>query len=270
MLTLGVNSKPKLSTEVFVQLRELIYSRCGISFSDSKKYILESRLAKRLELKNLKSFGDYYYYLMYDRSKEEEISVLINTIVTNETSFFRDQPQLDAFQKGVVPRVVEAKKRGMQRTIRVWSAACSTGEEPYTLAMMLMEALGPDGWILEVIGSDISDNVLHSAKRATYEQYALRNVPPMFLSKYFSNSGDSYTINENVRRLVKYRNVNLVNSFETRLVKEIDVAFCRNVLIYFDDASKKKTVSHIYDSLVKGGYLFVGFAESLHNVTRLF
>ncbi len=270
MLTLGVNSKPKLSTEVFAQLRELIYSRCGISFADSKKYLLESRLAKRLELRNLKSFDDYYYYLMYDRSKEEEVSVLINTIVTNETSFFRDQVQLDAFQKGVVPKIVESKKRGAKRTIRVWSAACSTGEEPYTLAMMLLETVGPEGWTLEVIGSDISDNVLNSAKKATYEQYSLRNAPPAFLSKYFANSGGSYTVKENVQRLVKYRKINLMNSFETRLIRDIDVVFCRNVLIYFDDASKKKAVSHLYDSLVKGGYLFVGFSESLHNVTRLF
>jgi chemotaxis protein methyltransferase CheR len=271
MLTLGVNSKPKLSSEVFTQLRELIYSRCGISFADSKKYLLESRLAKRLELRNLKNFDDYYCYLMYDRSKEEEISVLVNTIVTNETSFFRDQAQLDAFQKGVVPKLVEVKKRAMKRTIRVWSAACSTGEEPYTLAMMLMEALGPDGWTLEVIGSDISDNVLNSAKKAAYEQYSLRNAPPAFLSKYFSNSsGGVYTVKEDVQRLVKYRKINLMNSFETRLVNDIDVVFCRNVLIYFDDVSKKKAVSHLYDSLVKGGYLFVGFSESLHNVTRLF
>jgi chemotaxis protein methyltransferase CheR len=207
---------------------------------------------------------------MYDRSKEEEVSVLINTIVTNETSFFRDQVQLDAFQKGVVPRLVEAKKRAAKNTIRVWSAACSTGEEPYTLAMMLMEALGPEGWMLEVIGSDISDNVLSSAKKATYEQYSLRNAAPAFLSKYFSNTGGSYTVKDNVQRLVKYRKINLMNSFETRLIKDIDVVFCRNVLIYFDDASKKKAVSHLYDSLCKGGYLFVGFSESLHNVTRLF
>lgn len=270
MLTLGVDTKPKLSSEVFNQLRELIYSRCGISFADSKKYLLESRLAKRLEFRNLKSFDDYYYYLMYDRSKEEEVSALINTIVTNETSFFRDQAQLDAFQKGVVPRLVEAKKRAANRTIRVWSAASSTGEEPYTLAMMLMEALGPEGWILEVIGSDISDNVLNSARKAIYDQYSLRNAPPVWLSKYFSNSGSSYTVKENVQKLVKFRKINLMNSFETRLIRDIDVVFCRNVLIYFDDASKKKTVGHLYDSLVKGGYLFVGFSESLHNVTRLF
>ena len=270
MQTLGINSKPKLSAEVFAQLRDLIYSRCGISFADSKKYLIESRLVKRLELRNLKSFDDYLYYLMYDRDKEEEVSFLLNSIVTNETSFFRDQVQLDAFYKGVVPKLVEVKKKVLSKVFRVWSSASSTGEEPYTLAILLLEALGPEGWTIEVIGSDISDNVLKSAKNATYDQYSLRNSPPALVSKYFSNSGGSYTVNDNVKKLVKFKKINLMNVFETRLIREIDVVFCRNVLIYFDDASKKKTISHLYDSLVKGGYLFVGFSESLHNVTRLF
>jgi chemotaxis protein methyltransferase CheR len=268
--TLGINSKPKLSTEVFAQLRDLIYSRCGISFADSKKYLIESRLVKRLELKNLKSFDDYFYYLMYDRNKEEEVSFLLNSIVTNETSFFRDQVQLDAFYKGVVPKLVEVKKKTSSKVFRVWSSASSTGEEAYTLAILLLEALGPEGWTIEVIGSDISDNVLRSAKNATYDQYSLRNSPPGLVTKYFANSGGSYAVKDNVKRLVKFKKINLINSLETRLVMDVDVVFCRNVLIYFDDASKKKTISHLYDSLVKGGYLFVGFSESLHNVTRLF
>ncbi len=270
MPTLGVSNKPKLSNEVFGQLRELIYSRCGISFADSKKYLIESRLIKRLELRNLKSFEDYHYYLMYDKNKEGEVSFLLNSIVTNETSFFRDQVQLDAFSKGVVPKLIESKKLMSRKVFRVWSSASSTGEEPYTLAMLLLEVLGPEGWTIEVIGSDISDNVLTSAKNAVYDQYSLRNSPPALVSKYFDNSAGSYAVKESVKKLVKFKKINLMNAFETRLIRDIDVVFCRNVLIYFDDASKKKTIGHLYDSLVKGGYLFVGFSESLHNVTRLF
>src|SRR3972149_6636832 len=137
MLRLGVDTRPRLSNEVFKNLSALIYNRCGISFGESKKYLLESRLSKRLEIKNLKSFEDYYYYLMYDKDKEKEVSVLVNTIVTNETSFYRDGAQLDAFRVGVMPRVVEHK--GKAKSMRLWSAACSTGEEPFTLAMMLLE-----------------------------------------------------------------------------------------------------------------------------------
>lgn len=271
MLTLGVNSKPKLSDEVFKNLKDLIYDRCGISFGPTKKYLLESRLTKRLELKGLKSFDEYLYYLQYDPSRESEISVLLNTIVTNETSFFRDPSQLDAFGAGVVPRIVEERGNGAGKALRVWSAACSTGEEPLALAMMLHDAgLPMKGWMVEVLGSDISDNVLETAKKAVYEKYTLRNATEECLNKHFTAEGEKYSVKPHLQKMVRYRKINLMSSFETRLIKNIDVIFCRNVLIYFDDASKKKVVSNLYDSLSKGGYLFVGFSESLHSVTRLF
>lgn len=271
MLTLGINSKPKLSYETFCLLRDIIYARCGIFFADTKKYLLETRLSRRLEEKNLKTFEDYYYFLNYDHDKEKELINVLNCIVTNETSFFRDMPQLEVFMKGVVPRVVDEKLKSGNRMLKVWSAASSTGEEPYTLAMMLMEdGLQAKGFGIDVLGSDISDIVLRSAEAATYEKYSLRNTPEVYLKKYFVSNGESYTVAKKVQELVKYRKVNLVDTFETRMIRNVDIIFCRNVLIYFDDASKKKAVSHLYDSLAKGGYLFVGFSETLHNVTRLF
>lgn len=273
MLTLGINNKPKLSHETFCQLRDIIYSKCGIFFADTKKYLLETRLSRRIEEKNLKSFEDYYYYyLTYDRERESEMTNVLNSIVTNETSFFRDMPQLEAFQKGVVPQVIEAKsKAASARTLKVWSAASSTGEEPYTLAMMLMESgLPARGWTLDILGTDLSDLVLKSAGAGVYEKYSLRNTPELYLKKYFTGNGDSYAVQKKVQEIVKFRKLNLVDSLETRMVKGMDIIFCRNVLIYFDDASKKKAVSHLYDSLNSGGYLFVGFSETLHNITRLF
>lgn len=272
MLTLGLSSKPKLSNETFVLLRDMIYARSGIYFADTKKYLLETRLARRLEEKNLKTFEDYYYFLNYDPQKEKELVHVVNCIVTNETSFFRDMAQLESFSKGVVPKVVEEKaKAGGPKVFRVWSAASSTGEEPYTLAMMLLEeGLGSKGWSIEVYGSDISDNVLRSCEAATYDRYSLRNTPEQYVRKYFASNGDSFSVSKKVQELVKFRKINLVDSVETRVMKGMDVVFCRNVLIYFDDSSKKKAVGHLYDSLAKGGYLFVGFSETLHNVTRLF
>jgi chemotaxis protein methyltransferase CheR len=268
---LGVQNKPKLGKEAFDQLRTLIYSKCGISFSDAKKYLLESRLAKRIEARGLKTFDDYIYFLNYDAQKESEIVFLVNTIVTNETSFFRDPVQLKGFDEGVIPKLVEEKKKVNNKRMKIWSAASSTGEEPYTLAIMLLElGLGTDGWSIEVTGSDISDNVLRSAKAATYEQYSIRNATPQQLTKYFVQKEKMYVVAPDVQRLVKYKKINLMNSFETRLVKDNDVIFCRNVLIYFDDASKKKAVANLYDSLAKGGFLFIGFSESLHDITRLF
>jgi len=272
MLTLGINAKPKLSQETFCQLRDIIYSKCGIFFADTKKYLLETRLSRRIEENNLKSFEDYYYYLTYDRDREKEMVNVLNCIVTNETSFFRDMPQLEAFQKGVVPLVVEDKtKKAAQKVLKVWSAASSTGEEPYTLAMMLMEnGLQARGWALELLGTDISDIVLRTATVGAYEKYSLRNTPELYMKKYFAASGDNYTVQKKVQDLVRFRKLNLVDSSETRMVRGMDIIFCRNVLIYFDDASKKKAVSHLYDSLNPGGYLFVGFSETLHNITRLF
>lgn len=271
MLTLGLNNKPKLSNETFTLISGLIYSRSGISFALTKKYLLEARLQKRLEGLSLKTFEDYYYYLTYDAEKEKEITRLLNTVVTNETSFFRDVMQLNAFRKGVMPRLLSDKDRSRSTNIKLWSAACSTGEEPYTLAIMLLDDGIPSrGYGAEILASDLSDNVIKSAQAGVYEKYALRNTPEAYIARYFQNNSDMYAVNKRVRELVRYRKINLYNSLETATVKSVDVIFCRNVLIYFDDASKKKVLAHLYDSLNKGGYLFVGFSESLHDVTRLF
>lgn len=270
MLALGVDCKPKLYRETFQNLRNLIYLKCGISFSDNKIYLLESRLSRRLEEKNLKTFEDYYYYLTYDPQREIEIRNLLSCVVTNETSFFRDPAQLESFSKGVVPKVLERKSRDGGRALRLWSAACSTGEEPYTLAMMLMNENVNAKAAVEVIGSDISDNALRSAERAVYDRYSVRNTPEEYMRRYFVEKGEGYEVRKNVRDAVRLRKINLIDPVETRAVKDADVVFLRNVLIYFDDASRKKAVGHIYDSLIKGGYLIVGFSETLHNITRLF
>jgi len=271
MLTLGLNSKPKLSHETFCLLRDIVYARSGIAFADTKKYLLETRLIRRLEERNLKTFEDYYYFLTYDQGREAEYRHLLNSVVTNETSFFRDPVQLEVFRKGVIPRLLEEKCRTGSKSVRIWSAACSTGEEPYTLAMMLMEeGLVQKGFTIEIIGSDISDVVLKAANAARYDRYSLRNTPEAYLRKYFTPCADAFTVSPKVMETVKFRNLNLFNTTDTRAVRGMDIVFCRNVLIYFDEASKKKVCSHIYDTISKGGYLLVGFSESLHNITRLF
>ncbi|MBE7414835.1 MAG: protein-glutamate O-methyltransferase CheR [Deltaproteobacteria bacterium] len=270
MLTLGIN-KPKLSDETFYLLRDIVYKRSGTFFPENKKYLLETRLARRLELKDLKTFEDYYYFLAYDAERERELQALCNSVVTNETSFFRDGPQLEAFRKGVVSKVIEEKSRASDRSIRVWSAACSTGEEPLTISMMLHEeGVLTRGWNVDILGSDISDGVLRAAAAGVYDKYSLRNTPEEYIRKYFTGSGETYTINSRARSLVRYKKINLVDANETRMVRGMDIVFCRNVLIYFDDASKKKAIGHLYDSMEKGGYLLVGFSESLHSITRLF
>lgn len=266
--------RPKIDKDSFGKLRELIYGRTGIHFTDTKMYLLETRLARRLQDLKLANFSDYCNYLIYDKNKDIEVKNLINTIVTNETSFFRDRTQLEAFRVGVLPRIVDEKKAGgpAGKVIRLWSSASSTGEEPYTLAMMLVEeGLAASGWRIEVVGSDISDNVLVSAKAGHYKGYSIRNTPPEYLQRYFSHVGSEvYAVKPDIKRLVSFKKINLIDPDQTKGVRGMDVVFCRNVLIYFDDAAKKKVIGHIYDNLNPGGYLVIGFSESLHNITRLF
>ncbi len=271
MLIAGSKSRPKVSVETFGLFRDLLYKRCGISLSDSKRYLIETRLSGRLAAMKLKSFEDYYYYLIYDKNKEIEMNNLIGCMVTNETSFYRDRPQLDGFINGVIPDVVKRREKDIIKELRVWSSASSTGEEPYTLAMMMMDkGLHLKGWRITVIGSDISDGVLHSARRAGYEGYTLRNVPDDVKKKYFFKSGENYSVVKRVKDLVTFKKINMMDRKAMGGVKGVDVVFCRNVLIYFDDPSRKAVLTHLYDSLRPGGYLFLGFSESLHNLTRLF
>ncbi len=271
MLVARAKTRPTVSVETFALFRDLLYKRCGMSLSESKRYLIETRLSGRLEAMKLKSFEDYYYYLIYDKNKEIEMNNLIGCMVTNETSFYRDRPQLDGFINGVIPDVVKRREKDIIKELRVWSSASSTGEEPYTLAMMMMEkGFHLKGWRISVIGSDISDGVLRSAKKGVYESYSLRNVPEDLKKKYFFKSGENYAVVKRLKDMVSFKKINMMDKKAMGGIKAADVVFCRNVLIYFDDNSRKTVLTSLYDSLRPGGYLFLGFSESLHNLTRLF
>lgn len=253
-----------LQDATFKQLRDFIYEKSGIYIADSKKYLLENRLIKRIQEKKLSGYEDYLYLLLYGNSADE-ITKLFDVVTTNETFFFREPQQLDVFIENLVPMIVKNNKT---KDVSIWSAACSTGEEPYTIAMLLLEK----GYAIkkEIIGSDISDGTLESAKRAVYNSYSLRNVPLQYLKKYFKPNGQNYELSPAVRTTVKFMNINLIDEKKMKLVTGRDVIFCRNVLIYFDEKAKKKAVSLLYDCLKPGGYLIIGLSESLHNITRAF
>ena len=262
--------KHKMSPLVFAEFRDFIYHLCGISFADSKVYLLEDRLSRRLDEKNLSSYEEYLYFLKYDHGKAVELNNLYNSITTNETSFYRDLPQLTAFMEGVLPLALENKTVG-DKTLRIWSAGCSTGEEPYTLAMMIMESgLIHKGWKIEILASDISERVLKSARRAVYGEYSVRNTPDMIVKKYFEKSDDGFHVSPQVQRHIKFMNINLFDPLQVRTAMNIDVIFCRNVIIYFDDDSKRKVIGHFSDRLVNNGFLVLGFSETLINITRAF
>lgn len=267
-MTVSTTSIP-IKDEIFKQLRDFIYEKTGIYVPDNKKYFLENRLSKILKEKNFRSFEDYLYFLKYSATKQD-IARLFDAITTNETFFFREPQQFEVFSNNLLSQIIKENSQTGRKEIKIWSAACSTGEEPYTIAMILLEKTELVGIRKEIIASDISESVLNSAKRGIYGAYSTRNVPPHYLAKYFKDSGGLYILSDTVKSMVKFMNINLIDEKEVRQLRGIDVVFCRNVLIYFDDKAKKKAVSLIYDVLRPKGYLFVGTSESLHNVTRAF
>ncbi|MBF0559777.1 MAG: protein-glutamate O-methyltransferase CheR [Nitrospirae bacterium] len=258
-----------INDEVFKQFRDFIYEKSGIFIPDNKKYFLENRLGRRVQEMNLKGYDDYLYHLKYN-ADQKELQRLFDLITTNETFFFREPQQFDVFKGDLLNTISAENAKAGRRDIKIWSAASSTGEEAYTVSIVLLEKPELSGFKKEILASDISESVLSSARAGVYGSYAIRNIPPAYLSKYFSNTEQQYSVSNTVKSMVKFSKVNLIEERDVRVMRGIDVIFCRNVLIYFDDKAKQKVVSHLYDALRPGGYLFVGTSESLHNLTRAF
>jgi chemotaxis protein methyltransferase CheR len=267
-----VDSAPKLSEESFVMLRDFIYSKTGIFFPEKKKYLLEGRLVKRLQVLKLGHFEDYLHLLKYGPQKECEFEFLCNMVTINETFFFRNDAQIDAFQQKFAEEVIKAKKAYNNRTLRIWSAACSSGEEPYSLAMLYLEHLKPQypELRIEIIGTDINTAVLDMAHKAEYNQYAIRSTPKLYLNKYFDQSNGVYRLRQEVKELVRFEYINLIDREKMRHMMHFDFIFCANVLIYFDEKAKIQVVGDLFNSLNRGGYLFIGFSEMLHRISTAF
>lgn len=258
-----------LPDDVFRLLRDFVHSYCGIYFDDGSKFLLERRLARRLEQRQLNSFEDYYRFLKYDRKREEELAVLVDNLTTNETYFFREKPQLRAFSEEILPELRQTL--AARRTLRIWSAGCSTGEEPYTIAMLLLES-GDwwRDWQVEIMGSDINQRVLHTARKGVYKKIAHRATSAEMLAKYFIEEKGDYRVIDKVKELVSFSYLNLLDPFKTSLISHVDVVFCRNVIIYFDKEAKKKVIESFYQKLREGGYLLLGHSESLINISNAF
>ncbi|MCL0074797.1 protein-glutamate O-methyltransferase CheR [Thermodesulfovibrionales bacterium] len=259
----------EMADGTFRQLRDFIYEKSGIFIPDNKKYLLESRLGRRVQERHLRGYEDYLYILKYGMNRDE-LSMLFDMVTTNETFFFRESQQFEVFAGEVLKRIMGENSSLRRRDIKIWSAACSTGEEPYTIAMMLLERPEANIFRKEIYASDISESTLNSAKRGVYSSYSTRNVPDAYLKKYFQNNNQQYLLSPDIKSMVRFMKVNLVEDSEVRAMRGIDIIFCRNVLIYFDNRAKQKAISLLYDSLRPNGYLFVGTSESLHSVTRAF
>ena len=256
-----------MSLQDFLSIREFIYGRTGIFFSESKQYFLENRLNRRLQEVNLSAYRDYLGLLQGQQGREE-LKQLFNEITTNETSFWRNPPQIEAFQRIVLPEAVAlARARGGNR-LRIWSAACSSGEEPFTLAMICQEAKDSllRGMGVEIIATDISEKVLAQAREGSYGSYTLRNLTPAQVKQHFTAlSQDNFQVKPELKQLVNFRNFNLVDYANYRTLGVFDVVFCRNVLIYFDDAVKAKVIKGFHDVLHPKSFLLVGHSESIHS-----
>lgn len=262
----------KISDSEFTQLRDFIYAQSGIYVADNRKYLLENRLSNRLKELNLKNFGEYHHYLRYDPRKTQEINRLFESVTTNETSFYRNPPQLKVFQDKILPEVIEAQRKLGQKRLNIWSAGCSTGEEPYTLAIIIHEVLRKEisAWSVKITANDLSEAVLQSARRGVYNDYTLRTTPKDIVGKYFVPEEGMFKVKPEVKRLVSFGPINLSDRVALKRIDRSQVVFCRNVIIYFDDEMKKKAISGFYDNLVTGGFLFIGHSESLHNISRAF
>jgi chemotaxis protein methyltransferase CheR len=259
----------QLPDDVFRLLRDLITGYCGIYFDDSSKYLLERRLSRRVRLHNFDDFKDYYRFLLYDRRKEEELAAIIDVLTVNETYFFREKNQLRAFIDEICAELLALKKD--QRKLRIWSAGCSSGEEPYTLAMLVLEK--PEmfgGWSVEVVGSDINQRVLQIARRGVYRRNSFRAMDDYYLKKYFAEDEDGYAIRDDVKKIVSFNCLNLLDPFKSKFVGQVDIIFCRNVLIYFHPEAKKRLIENFFQRLTDGGYLLLGHAESLMNISTAF
>ncbi len=261
----------EMTPDEFVMIRDFILEKSGIYFAENKMYLVRNRLAKRMAELQIKTVRDYFYHVKYDLSLRE-FNKLMDLVTTNETSFFRNEPQLLSFSDEVLPLLVEEKmKERGSKSLRIWSAGCSTGEEPYTLAVIVLECLKSlAGWNVEIVANDISEQVLQKARQGEYSGITLRNIKPELLARYFTKDGDSYRVKPEVQALVKFSHMNLNDSRKISVVSNMDAIFCRNVMIYFTEEVKKQLVRGFYNALRPGGYFYIGHAETLHGVSKAF
>lgn len=265
----NIDIEQRLSDETFVELRNYIYDNSGLFFGESRKYLLEGRIAKRMRFLEIDTFEQYVRALK-SVDNREELSFLFEAVTINETFFFRNEHQFDAFENVVVSEI--SKNKTDDKILRVWSAASSSGEEAYTIAMIFIEKIKPKypDLQIQIIGSDINNSALEVARKGVYQEFSMRNIPNNYKKKYFLQQGNYYYISDEVKRMVRFINLNLYDEVQVRNIRNCDIVFCCNVMIYFDLPAKQAVLNYIYNALNSGGYLFIGYSESLHGVSKLF
>ena len=265
---LNIEKRIDLPDDIFHLFRDIIYKHCGVVLDESSKTFVENRLQRSVLRRKFDNFRDYYYFLKYDRKKDEELSNVIDLLTIHETYFFREEQQLKTFSDEVLPEVFKAKSQ--EKSLRIWSAGCSTGEEPYTISIIINEKKEFKNWNVEIIGTDVSQRVLQSARRGLYQSTAFRVIDPRYISMYFHKEEDGYKINDDVKKNVVFLNLNVMDENKMALINSVDIIFCRNMIIYFDQDGKRNVINSFYRKLKVGGYLLLGHSESLINISTAF
>jgi chemotaxis protein methyltransferase CheR len=252
----------------FQKLRDFFYRKTGIYFEDSKRYFVDKRVCERMAATRM-DFRSYFTALRFQASGEE-LQRLVNLMTVNETYFFREDYQMKCMVQALIPEVL--KRGGGERRLRVWSVPSSTGEEPYSLAIHLLEHWPEvNDYDVEIVASDIDTNVLEAARRGVYGPRSVQYVPKHILNKYFTRAaGGEFQICEDLRSSIDFRQANLNDPIQTRLFYDFDIIFCRNLLIYFDDVSRRRAAETLYEALNPGGFLCLGHSESMSRMSSLF
>ena len=264
-----------LKPDEFRLLRDLFAARTGLNFGPESRFALERRLRERLMVLKLTSFAEYHHYLRFGAQADVEWDEAIDLLTTNETYFFREERQLRAFQNEVLPLLQQLTR--VRRRLVVWSVGCSTGEEAYTLAVLLQasrlfpaDAPPEARWDVRVYGTDISRRCVAAARKGVYGESSFRATPPDVRRGFFEKAPDGWSVIERVRSMCHFGQMNLLDEDRSRVFGKADAIFCRNVLIYFDARARRTAIEVLYDRLAPGGVLFLGHSESLLNVSTAF
>jgi len=261
-----------LSERDFRKISDLVYRHCGINLHTGKKELVRARLAKRLRAGRFKTFPEYMKHVLEDKSGEE-FSILIDSLSTNLTSFFREGQHFEFMREGFLPLVLERKRKNRNFRIRAWSAGCSSGEEPYSIAITLLEAIQGQGrWDVKVLATDVSISMLETAQKCVYDKERVEPVPTLQKNRYLVihhvNKRKVFEVSKHLRDVVIFRYLNLMKGWPIK--GPLDFIFCRNVMIYFDKATQQRLINRFWDLLDSGGVLFTGHSESLTGIKHKF
>lgn len=255
----------------FIRLRDLIYAKLGLFFEDNRLSFVQKRIEKRMALREIGEAEEYVRCLHFHDAQGEEMQQLANLLTTNETYMFREFGQLRAFTDFALPEVLNTKQKEGDQSLRIWSAGCSSGEEAYTLAIIMKEVLQDASlWRIEIIATDIDQNMLQRVDKAVYNERSVKEVPQEYFSRHLTPDPKGFRVRAETAQLVTVKHLNLHDHMALRTMRGLDFIFCRNVLIYFSDQSRKAVVDYFYTALKPGGYIFLGHSESVGRISNAY